>query len=176
MFLLIIKKLDRPTEIRRSVFISKSQRNLCATFFRTDARWCIYHLFIWANFNFLHNFPWITLSTPSCLVLYSFWANLQCSLIMWLIVSALSRHNLHLLFCFVSSFLSLIWLILLLLFARFLYQRLLMVFHWSLSDSKPLQVSKTLLMILNNTVVWMVSAQPPMPNSSTLFTKPWEMV
>ena len=38
-----------------------------------------------------------------------------------------------------------------------------MVFHWSLSDSKSLQVSKTLLSILadlNNVVVWMVSTRP----------------
>ena len=38
-----------------------------------------------------------------------------------------------------------------------------MVFLWSLSDSKSLQISKTLLCILadfNNAVVWMVSTCP----------------
>ena len=38
-----------------------------------------------------------------------------------------------------------------------------MVFHWSLSDSKSPQVSRTLLSILadlNNAVVWMISAHP----------------
>ena len=39
-----------------------------------------------------------------------------------------------------------------------------MVFHWSLSDSKSPQVSRTLLSILavlNNAVVWIVSTRPP---------------
>ena len=38
-----------------------------------------------------------------------------------------------------------------------------MVFHWSLSDSKSPQVSRILLSILailNNVLVWMVSARP----------------
>ena len=33
---------------------------------------CIYHLFLWSDFNFLHNFQWIPLSTQLCLVSYSF--------------------------------------------------------------------------------------------------------
>ena len=43
-----------------------------------------------------------------------------------------------------------------------------MVFHWSLSDSKSPQVSRTLLSILavlNNVVVWMVSTRPPTSKS-----------
>ena len=43
-----------------------------------------------------------------------------------------------------------------------------MVFHWSLSDSKSPQVSRTLLSILavlNNAVVWMVSTRPPTSKS-----------
>ena len=39
-----------------------------------------------------------------------------------------------------------------------------MVFHWSLSDSKSPQVSRTLhsiLAVLNNVVVWMVSTRSP---------------
>ena len=50
-----------------------------------------------------------------------------------------------------------------------------MVFHWSLSDSKSPQVSRTLLSILavlNNAVVWMVSTRPPTSKSSSLFNNP----
>ena len=48
-----------------------------------------------------------------------------------------------------------------------------MVFHWSLSDSKSPQVSRTLLSILavlNNAVVWMVSTRPPTSKSSSPFS------
>ena len=50
-----------------------------------------------------------------------------------------------------------------------------MVFHWSLSDSKFPQVSRTLLSILavlNNAVVWMVSTCPPTSKSSSRFSNP----
>ena len=50
-----------------------------------------------------------------------------------------------------------------------------MVFHWSLSDSKSPQVSSTLLSILavlNNVVVWMVSTRLPTSKSSCLFNNP----
>ena len=50
-----------------------------------------------------------------------------------------------------------------------------MVFHWSLSDSKSPQVSRTLLSILavlNNAVVWMVSTHPPTSKSSRPFNNP----
>ena len=50
-----------------------------------------------------------------------------------------------------------------------------MVFHWSLSDSKSPQVSRTLLSILavlSNAVVWMVSARPPTFKSSSPFNNP----
>ena len=50
-----------------------------------------------------------------------------------------------------------------------------MVFHWSLSDSKSPQVSRTLLSILavfNNAVVWMVSTRPPTSISSRSFNNP----
>ena len=43
-------------------------------------------MFGWSDFNFLHYSQWITLPTQSCLVLYSFCANLLHSLIMWLII------------------------------------------------------------------------------------------
>ena len=50
-----------------------------------------------------------------------------------------------------------------------------MVFHWSLSDNKSPQVSWTLLSILailNNAVVWMVSTHPPISKSSSPFNNP----
>ena len=55
----------------------------------------------------------------------------------------------------------------------------MMVFHWSLSDSKSPQVSRTLLSILavlNNTVVWMVSTRPPTSKSSSSFNNPLVIV
>ena len=50
-----------------------------------------------------------------------------------------------------------------------------MVFHWSLSDSKSPQVSRTLLSILavfHDAVVWMVSTCSPTSNSSRPFNNP----
>ena len=50
-----------------------------------------------------------------------------------------------------------------------------MVFHWILSDNKSPQVSRTLLSILtvlNNAVVWMVSTRPPTSKSSSPFSNP----
>ena len=93
------------------VIMLKSHRSLCESFSRTGAGLCIYHLFVWSNWKFLHISQWITLPTQSCLALYSFCANLLHSLIMWLIVSSLSPHSQHLLFCCVLSILALIWFI-----------------------------------------------------------------
>ena len=48
-----------------------------------------------------------------------------------------------------------------------------MVFHWSLSDRKSPHVSRTLLSILavlNNVVVWIVSTRPPTSKSSSPFS------
>ena len=50
-----------------------------------------------------------------------------------------------------------------------------MVFHRSLSDSKSPQMSRTLLsimVILNNVVVWMVSTHPLISKSSSPFNNP----
>ena len=110
LFLFIIIRSGRLAEIRWSACMSKSQRSLCVLFFRTGAGLCIYHLFVWPNLNFLYISQWITLTTEPCLVLYSFCANLLHSL-MWLMVSSLSLHSLHLLFCCVLSILILIWLV-----------------------------------------------------------------
>ena len=105
---LFIKETGLLTEIRGSVCMSKSYCSLGVSFSRTDAGLCIDHLFVWSNLNFLYISRWITLLTQSCLVLNSFCAILLHSLIMWSIVSSLSPHNLHLLFCCVLSILTLI--------------------------------------------------------------------
>ena len=50
-----------------------------------------------------------------------------------------------------------------------------MAFHWILCDSKCPQVCRTLLSIiavLNNTVVWMVSTGPPTFKSSSPINSP----
>ena len=50
-----------------------------------------------------------------------------------------------------------------------------MVFHWSLNNSKCHQVSRTLLSILavlKNILVWMVSTRPPTSKSSSAFSNP----
>ena len=110
--LLIIMRSGLLVGIRWSVCMLKSHRSLCESFSGTGTGLCIYHLFVWSNWNFLHISQWITLPTQSCLALYSLCANLLHSLIMWLIVSSLSPHSLHLLFCCVLSILALIWLVL----------------------------------------------------------------
>ena len=92
LFLIIIRS-GHLAEIRWFVCISKYHRSFCVTFSRTDVGLCVYHLFVWSNWNFLHNSQWITLPTQSCLVLYSFCANLLHSF-MWLIVSSQSPQNL----------------------------------------------------------------------------------
>ena len=54
-----------------------------------------------------------------------------------------------------------------------------MVFHWSLSDSKSPQVSRTRLRILaalSNVVSWIVSTRPPNTKSSMLFNNPLVIV
>ena len=154
LFLFIIIRSGL-AEIRWSVCMSKSHGSLCVPFSRTDAGLFIYHLLVWWNFYFLNNSQWITLLTQSCVLLYSLCANLLHSLIMWLIVSSLSPHYYYYLLIRVFS-----------------HQCKLMVFHWSLSDSKSPQVSRTLLSILavfNNAVVWMVSTRPLTSKSSRPF-------
>ena len=49
------------------VYISKSQNSLYVSFSWTDSMLCIYHLFVWSNFNFLHNSLRI-IPSRSCLV------------------------------------------------------------------------------------------------------------
>ena len=133
-FFIIIIRSGRLVEIWWCVCISKSQRNLCVSFTGTYSRSYIYRLFVWSNFNFLHNSQLITLPTWSCLVLYSFFADLLnqllydwsfrlfhhltyiCSFIIRLIISSLSPLNLHLQFYCVLSILALIRLVFIALF------------------------------------------------------------
>ena len=111
-FLLIIIKSGLQAGIRWSVCMLKSHRSLCMAFSRTGAVLCIYHLLVWSNLTFLHISQRITLPNQSCHALYPLCANLLHSLIIWLMVSSLSPHSLHLLFCWVLSILALIWLVL----------------------------------------------------------------
>ena len=115
-FLLIIVKSGLLARLGDCVCMSKSHRSSCVSFSWICAGLYKYHLSVRSNLNFLHIPQWITLPTQSCLVLYSFSANLLHSLIMWLIVSSLSPHSLHLLFCWFLSILALIILVLLALF------------------------------------------------------------
>ena len=71
------------------------------------------------------------------------------------------------------------WSLLLIFFMTFISTHFkypkLMVFHWSLSDSKSPQVSRTLLSILavpNNVVAGMVSTRPLTSKSSSPFSNP----
>ena len=50
-----------------------------------------------------------------------------------------------------------------------------MVFHWSLSDNKSPQVSRTslsILAVISNAVIWIVSTRPPISKSSRPFNNP----
>ena len=52
--LLIMMRSGLLAGIRWSVCISKSHRSLCVAFSMVGAWLCIYHLFVWSNWNFLH--------------------------------------------------------------------------------------------------------------------------
>ena len=94
----IILRSGLLSRIRRSVCILRSQKIFYLSFCRIDFSLCIYYLIVWSNLNFLHNSHCIIFPTHSWLLLYSFCVSLLHSL-MWFIVSSLSPHNLHLLFC-----------------------------------------------------------------------------
>ena len=67
------------------------------------------------------------------------------------------------------------WSIIIIIIRVFSHTLTLMVFHWNLSDSKSPQVFWTLpsiLSVLNNAVVWMVSTRPPTSKSSSPFSNP----
>ena len=142
--LLSIIRSGRQSEIRWLVCISKSQRTWCGSFSKTDVAFCIYHLSVWSNFNFMHNSQLITLPTQSCLVLYPLFTNLLHSIIMWYMVSSLTPHNQHLLFCCLLSIHTLIGLVLMASFCpairrdsvsllRFPFLNDVQVFSWDIA-------------------------------------------
>ena len=138
LFLLIIIKSGLLAGIRWSVCMLKSHRDLCVAFSRTGAWLCIYHLLVCSILNFLSISQWITLPIQSCLILFSLCANLLHLLIIWLVVSSLSPHSLHLLFCRVLFILTLIWFVLMALsyagyYYYYYYYYYLRVFHINVS-------------------------------------------
>ena len=72
--------------IRWSVCIPKSQRILSVSFFRTDSDFCIYHLAVWSNLNFLLKSRLSSFLT--CLVWYSF-----CAIIIIIIITIIITIN-----------------------------------------------------------------------------------
>ena len=59
-FVFTITISGRLVDIMWSVCISKSPRNWCVSFCRTNSALSIYHLLVWSNFNLLHNSKYIT--------------------------------------------------------------------------------------------------------------------
>ena len=172
-----ITKSGRLAEIRRYVCISKSQWIFLVSF-SSRILGCAYTICSYGQIYTSCTIPsGLFSSNLLCLVLYSFRANLPHSLIIWLIFLSLS------LICicyFASSCLYLFWHYYYYYYyycfcccCSFSHQLTLMVFHWSLSDNKSPQVSRTLLSILavlNNAVVWVISTCPPNSKSSSPYS------
>ena len=88
-----------------------------------------------------------------CLISFMFSSTLYC--VMYIILKAGKPRYYYHLFLYIFS-----------------YRSYLMVFHWSFSDSKSPEISRTLLSILavlNNAVVWMVSTRQPISKSPSPF-------
>ena len=128
--------------------------------------WFVYAAFVpMEKFKILAQFaldrlPLLAVSSPILFLLHS--------LIMW----SQSPHNPHM-----SSLSSLNLHLHIIIHSLELFTSALAdgFFYWSLSDSKSPQVSRTLLSILavlNNAVVWMVSTRPPTSKSSSPFSNP----
>ena len=101
--LIIIIRFGLLAEIRWSVCVTKSLRSLSALFSRIDPGLCMYHFFVWLNLNFLLIFlvhPFV--SSLTFLLPHI----LPHSLIMWLMFSSLSPHNIYFLFCCILSILT----------------------------------------------------------------------
>ena len=58
-FLLIIMGLVVWLRLGDPFVYQNPYRSFCVSFSWTDSGFCIYHLFVWSNVNFLHNFHWI---------------------------------------------------------------------------------------------------------------------
>ena len=78
----------------------------------------VFHMSVswWSFIGVWANFQWISCGSPCPPSRVSSRGNLLHLLIVWLIVSSLSPHNLHMLFCCVLSILALISLVLMTLF------------------------------------------------------------
>ena len=106
-FLLIIMMSGRLAGIKWSICTLKSHRSLCVSFSRTGYWLCIYHLFVWSNWNFQHISQWTILPTESHLALYSFCGNfLHFLLCDWWFRLC---HHIAYIYCFVASYLSSHW-------------------------------------------------------------------
>ena len=114
-----------------------------------------------------------TIGITVTLMFYNFLSSLARSKYLW---CAATVSSLTFLFIITrSGLLARIRFFFLFIHLSFSHQRHLMVFHWTLRDSKSPQVSRTLLSILavlNNIVVWMVSTRPLTSKSSSPFSNP----
>ena len=90
LLLLIIMRSGLLAGIRWSVYMLKSHRSLCESFSRTGAGLCIYHLFVWSNWNFLHISQWIILPTQSCLAFITYPLRGFCISLCWLSFTGVS--------------------------------------------------------------------------------------
>ena len=82
-------------------FLSKNPREVRASHSPGWILGCEYTTCLCGQISIFEQLPVDYFPTPSCLVPYSFCANLQHSLIIWLIVSSLSPNNLCLPLCWV---------------------------------------------------------------------------
>ena len=95
-----------------------------------DRFWIVHIPFVcMAKLQFLAQFPVDHLARPVVSSLVTFCANLLYSLILWLIVSSLLPHNLHLLCCCSLSIHALIWFVLTALFCCILLLLLLLLLY-----------------------------------------------
>ena len=105
-------KFDIPTssgrlvKIKWFVYMSKSQRSLCVSFSGTDVGLCIYHLFVWSNFNILHNCG--SLYSPCRVLSYTLSVVICCIRLLcgwWFRL----YHHITYICCFVAYYLFLLW-------------------------------------------------------------------
>ena len=143
-------------------------KELYVSFMITNSCFLNIPLLCMVKFESLAQFPVNHFSRPSSQVLYSFISNLLYSL------SVPCFHHCDKLF-HLNLLLQFSYILIYLILMEFLFHSLwvfhtsiswcekLVIFHWSLSDSKSPQVSKTslrILVYLNDAVVWMVSVLP----------------
>ena len=102
-------------EIKWTVCNSNFQSSLYVSFSRTDFGLCIYH-FSYGQISISCTIPSGSHSPPRCATLIYFLVNLLHFLIVWLIVSSLSPHNLHLQFSCVLCILAFMKFLLMMLF------------------------------------------------------------